>query len=63
MNENKKDVVVHIFDLFIIVGSVVAAVFYLHMQIDRIDARVEQRIQAQERRLDELYLKLIEMSQ
>jgi uncharacterized membrane protein YciS (DUF1049 family) len=59
---NKKDVVVHIFDLFVIVGSVLAGVFYLHTQIDKIDTRIEQRIQAQERRTDDLYFKFIELS-
>jgi uncharacterized membrane protein YciS (DUF1049 family) len=54
--DNKKDVIIHIFDLFIIVGSVVAAVFYLHAQIDRIDQRVEKRISCQERRLDEIII-------
>lgn len=53
----KKGVVVHIFDLFIIVGSVVGAVYYLHHQLDRI----EIRMQAQERRIDDLYLKMIDV--
>lgn len=59
---NKKDVVVHIFDLFVIVGSVVAGVFYLHSQIERIDLRMEQRMQTQERRVDDLYFKFIELA-
>ena len=59
---NKKDVVIHIFDLFIIVGSVVAGVFYLHAQIERIDIRMEQRMQTQERRIDDLYFKFIELA-
>jgi uncharacterized membrane protein YciS (DUF1049 family) len=57
---NKKGVVIHIFDLFIIVGSVIAGVFYLHTQIDRIDQRVEARMSAQERRIDDLYMFLLE---
>ena len=62
MNEsNKKDVVIHIFDLFLIIGSVVAGVFYLHAQIDRIDQRVEQRIMAQEQKSDALLFRIIDL--
>jgi uncharacterized membrane protein YciS (DUF1049 family) len=62
VSDNKKDVVIHIFDLFVIVGSVLAGVLYLHVQIDKIDARMEQRLQAQERRTDDLYFKFIELA-
>jgi uncharacterized membrane protein YciS (DUF1049 family) len=62
MNDsNKKDVVVHIFDLFLIIGSVVAGVFYLHSQIDRIDQRVEQRMLAQEQKCDALLFRIIDL--
>lgn len=60
-DSNKKDTVIHIFDLFLIIGFVVAGIFYLHSQIDRINQRVEQRMLAQEQKSDALLFRIIDL--